>query len=117
MVVNNTQRALLADNVEMALSFFRRLRGLMFRKHLTHRSAMLIAPCRSVHTFHMRFSIDVIFLDKNSCVVGLEPNLAPWRVSQSYCNAYFALEVPVGVIQESGTQVGDLLEFVVREQK
>ncbi len=117
MVVNNTQRALLADDVDMALSFLRRLRGLMFRKCFPRGRALLIGPCRSVHTFHMRFPIDVVFLDKDSRVVGMEEAMKPWRVSRNYPDAYFALEVPAGTIQETGTQIGDLLEFVVRDRR
>lgn len=113
MVVNNTRSHRLAAQVELAFSFWRRLLGLMFRRRLPDQRGLLIAPCRSVHTWHMRFPIDVVFLDRHARVVGLESALPPWRFSRSYPSAWFALELPAGTIAQSGTQVGDLLEFVV----
>jgi hypothetical protein len=112
MVVNNTRSLRLARQVDVACNFWRRLRGLMFRASLPVDRGLLIAPCRSVHTLHMRFPIDVIFLDKSARVVGLETQLPPWRFSRIYPQAWFALELPAGMIQSSGTQIGDLLEFV-----
>lgn len=113
MVINNTKNSRVVGTMDVASSFWRRLCGLMFRSALPADSGLLIAPCRSVHTMHMRFPIDVVFLDKALRVVGLEPHLVPWRFSRNYPLAWFVLELPAGVIDQTGTEEGDLLEFVV----
>lgn len=111
MIVNSSRGSYcLVRDLQPAFTFWRRLRGLMFRAELPAESGLLIAPCRSVHTMHMRFPIDVIFLDKAWCVVGLAPELAPWRFSRTYPQSWFVLECPAGTIEQSGTALGDRLE-------
>ena len=58
----------LTIEVELADSFFSRLRGLMFRRRLKEGCGLLLAPCNSVHMLFMRFAIDVIYLDKDFCI-------------------------------------------------
>ncbi|MGI6345026.1 MAG: DUF192 domain-containing protein [Bacillota bacterium] len=111
MVQNLTRQTALTQQTEIAATFWRRLRGLMFRRELPPGQALLIYPCQAVHMMHMRFSLDVIFLDKAARVVGLEPELAPWRVSRRYPDAYYALELPAGSIAASGTALGDQLDL------
>ena len=110
MIVNKSRNDYcLVRDLHEAFTFWRRLRGLMFRAALPSGTGLLIAPCQSVHTLHMRFPIDVIFLDKSWCVVGLERNLAPWRFSRVYRYSWFVLECPAGSIDRSGTELGDRL--------
>lgn len=71
----------------------------------------MIRPCNSIHTFFMQFPIDVLFMDQNNRVVKCLPNLRAWRLSAVYFGASYTIELPAGIIRESLTQEGDLLEL------
>jgi uncharacterized membrane protein (UPF0127 family) len=69
-----------------------------------------IVPCEGVHTFGMKFTIDVIYLNKKRVVLKLRPNMVKRRIS--FClSAHSVVELPAGTIGKSGTQVGDQLEL------
>lgn len=111
MIYNHTQRNIVCQEVETAFTFFARLKGVMFREKLYTDRGLLLAPCNSVHMFFMRFSIDVVFIDRQYKVVGIELALKPWRVSRQYRTARYALELPAGRAKDAGVAVGDVLEF------
>jgi uncharacterized membrane protein (UPF0127 family) len=84
--------------------------GLMFRKGLAEGEALLIDPCSSVHTFFMRFPIDVLFLDKEGRVVKIAAGLKPYRAALGKgCKR--VLEMAAGGAAGAGVQVGDQLTF------
>lgn len=89
----------LAENVEVATAFLKRLKGLMFRKEMAPGTAMLLSPCPQIHTCFMRFNLDVLFLDKNGMVLYVMENLKPWRVSPIIYRATQTLELPAGTLQ------------------
>ena len=92
--------------VEIADSFLKRLRGLMFRQRLDERHGLLLAPCNSVHMLFMRFAIDVIYLDENFCIKKIVSNLPPW-IGMSVCfGARGALELPGGEAKRLKLVVG-----------
>lgn len=66
--------------VHEATSFRARLLGLAFRRELPHGHALLIPRCRSVHTFGMRFPIDIEFLDEHGRTLRVERSVPPRRV-------------------------------------
>jgi uncharacterized membrane protein (UPF0127 family) len=69
-----------------------------------------IVPCEGVHTFGMKFTIDVIYLNKKRVVLKLRPNMVKRRIS--FClSAHSVVELPAGTIEKTGTQVGDQLEL------
>ena len=76
----------------MARSVRSRLRGLALA---APGAALLIPRCRSVHTFGMRFALDLIWLDARGRVLGVEEGVGPWRV-RSRRDAAAVLEVPAG---------------------
>jgi uncharacterized membrane protein (UPF0127 family) len=79
--------------IHEATSFRARLLGLAFRREPPRGHALLIPRCRSVHTFGMRFPLDVAFLDERGSVVRLERSVAPRRVL--FCRGASAvLEAP-----------------------
>lgn len=65
--------------VTVADGFWSRALGLLPRKSLPSHSALLIKPCKDVHTWFMRFGIDVLFLDKNNKIIGIKENVLPYR--------------------------------------
>ena len=66
--------------VLVAKSFFSRFLGLMFVSPKNFYKALLITNCSSIHTFFMRFCIDLVFLDKNNMVLKVIDELKPWRI-------------------------------------
>ncbi len=94
-------------HVEVADSFWTRFCGLMGRKELREGHGLLIAPCSSVHMCFMRFSIDVVYLDKEYRIRKVVKNLKPW-VGMSMCfGAWAALELPAGTVSRMGICQGD----------
>lgn len=113
MVLFNESRGIaLAGNVRMADTFWARLVGLLGRKRMGCREALIILPSRAVHTHFMRFPIDVAFVDKNWRVVSAVADLAAWRHAGAGAEAWAAVELSCGVLNETGTQVGDQLKLV-----
>ena len=72
---------------------------------------MWISPCESVHTFFMRFAIDLVYLDRQQRVKKVRSNVGPWRLSACF-SAHSVLELPVGTITASQTESGDTVEIL-----
>jgi hypothetical protein len=83
----------------------------MFRASLPERGGLIIDPNGSVHTFWMRFPIDVVFVDRQNRVVGLVPAMPPNRPFAGARRARRTIELPAGVIATTNTQIGDVIEF------
>jgi uncharacterized protein len=108
-VLNVTRGSVLAAECEVARSFLARGRGLMGRQGLAEGAGLLIEPCSSVHSFFMRFPIDVVFADRAHTVVGLTQAMPPNRPYAGAWRARYVVELPAGTIAASGTQLGDVL--------
>ena len=98
----------MARELELASDSRTRNRGLLGRSGLAPGSAMIIAPCNAVHTFFMRFTIDVVFVDREGQVLKLCPHLRPWRIGVGL-GAFAAIELAAGSIDRSGIARGDRL--------
>lgn len=110
-IVNTTRGTTLATEAEQARSFLARLRGLMFRAALPSGGGLVIEPNNSVHTFWMRFPIDVVFVDRDNRVVGLALAMPPNRPYAGARRARRTIELPAGVIAATATEVGDTLDL------
>ena len=108
-VINKTKQAILADKVVIANTFLSRLVGLLGRSKLNQGEGLYLTNCQCVHMFGMRFSIDVVFLDQDNKVVGIEHNLLPFRISGFYRKAISCLELPAGTVLSTNTELGDEL--------
>jgi uncharacterized membrane protein (UPF0127 family) len=73
-------------------SFFKKFAGFMLRKRPDY--ALLFENCSCVHTFFMRFPIDIIYLDSKGGIVGVKKNVKPWRIALPLKNAVSVLEIP-----------------------
>ena len=96
------------DSCGIAATFRTRLRGLLGRRGLGPGEGLLIRPTNSIHTFFMRFAIDVVFLDRGGVVVKLVSNLRPWRVAFA-TRGRDALELGAGEAAARGIRLGDRL--------
>jgi uncharacterized protein len=112
---NCTRSAYLATELSVAATHWRRFRGLMGCNATRFRAGqgLWIVPSRGVHTFAMRFPIDVVYLDSDAVVVHLERNLQPWRVAPLRMGAASVLELPSNTLQTTLTAVGDKIEIVL----
>jgi uncharacterized membrane protein (UPF0127 family) len=111
IVFNRTKGKVLADRAERAETFLRRLLGLLGRRPPAEGEGLWISPCRGVHSFGMRHTIDVLFLDGGGKVIGAIPGFPPMRLSRFYPGANGALELPHGVLRRTDTACGDFVEF------
>lgn len=110
---NKTRQTFLATEMRVANTHWGRLRGLMTLSpsRFRHGQGLWIVPCHGVHTWLMRFPVDVIYLDENNTVVHIEESLRPWRFAPVRMEATSVVEVPPHTIFNSGTRVGDTFEF------
>ena len=108
-VINKTRQATLAENAAVAKTPLKRMIGLLNRKGFEPGEALIIKPCNSIHTFFMRFPIDVIFVDRDSRITRTIRSMRPFRISGIYLNALFSIELPAGTLEKTSTQIGDYL--------
>ncbi len=111
LIRNVSKGTVLADKAGVADTSEKRRTGLLKHTGLASGEGLWIKPSEGVHTFGMKFAIDVIFVNKKGMVVKLRPNMVKRRISLCL-SAKSVVELPVGVIQSSRTEVGDQLEFV-----
>ena len=109
-VCNQTRNTTLATAADVADSSAKRRTGLLKKAQLGRGEGLWIAPCESVHTFFMKFAIDLVYLDKKKRVRKVRHAVPPWRLS-ACLSAHSVLELPAGVAFETGTQPGDQLVF------
>jgi uncharacterized membrane protein (UPF0127 family) len=109
-VRNVTRDVVLADSAQSTDTSAERRTGLLKNTRLEPGDGLWIVPCESVHSFFMKFTIDVLYLDRKHRVKKLRPEMAPWRVS-ACLTAHSVLELPAGTIVRTGTKTGDQLEI------
>ena len=109
-ISNLTRQVVLAHRVEVADHGAARRKGLLGRDGLPAGEGLWIVPCESVHTFGMKFPIDLVYLDRNKKVKKVRNNVPPWRVS-ACLSAYSVVELAAGTILKTQTRPGDNLEF------
>lgn len=109
-VLNVTRGCRLSSRTDVANTGATRRNGLLGRDSLSEGHALWIVPCESVHTFGMRFPIDLVYLDRAKKVRKICKAVAPWRLSICL-PAHSVLELPAGIIDLTGTQPGDQLSF------
>ena len=104
-------KVILARHVEWSGTSAERRRGLLGRSKLDPEEGMYLAPCQWIHTFWMKFPIDVLFLSKNGRVLAIHHGLRPFRLSRPVLRAQGVLELAAGRARETNTEVGDIVEF------
>jgi uncharacterized membrane protein (UPF0127 family) len=109
-ILNRTRQVVLAHRVEIADHGATRRKGLLGRDSLPAGEGLWIVPCESVHTFGMRFPIDLVYLDRNKKVKKIRNGVPPWRLS-ACLSAHSVVELASGTVQMTQTKPGDKLEF------
>src|ERR1035437_8698895 len=108
MTKNTPRNTVLGEAVEVADTSEKRRVGLLKHARLDSGSGLWIVPCESVHTFFMKFPIDLVYLDKHRKVRKVRHAVPPWRLS-ACLTAHSILELPAGTVEKSGTLRGDEL--------
>ena len=99
------------SRIEIADSFLSRGLGLIGRAGFGNYNGMLLKTANAIHTFFVRFPIDVVFLDRNFKVVKTVENLKPFRFSPIVWRAKHTLELPVGTIKKYSLKAGVKIEI------
>lgn len=107
-LTNVNRGTVVAAHLLTAFESRTRNKGLLGRDSLPEDTALIIAPSNAVHTFFMRFSLDLAFVAKDGRVVKVRRAVPPWRVAAAL-RAFAVVELAAGVLNRSGTERGDLL--------
>jgi len=106
--IHHNTGIILAEHVELADTFWKRLRGEMFRKKPI--AILFRGGSLHVHTCFMRFPIDLVFLRRGR-VIKLVHEVRPWRFCRAPKGSDSLLELPAGTLARCGVRCGDKIEF------
>ena len=109
VVQNHTRGQSLVSRAELADTFWARLRGLMGRPSLGAGEGLILKGEKNIHTFFMKFPIDVLYVDRGWRVVRLHRAMPPNRIGPFVPRSFYVVELPEGGIEKTGTNVGDQL--------
>lgn len=107
---NRTRNTVLADSADLADTSAKRRTGLLKHSSFEPGQGLWIVPCEAVHSFGMKFAIDVLFLDRSKKIRKTRPRMAARRMAVCL-PAHSVLELPAGTIERTETQPGDQLDF------
>lgn len=107
---------LVGYRIAEAYSFLRRLKGLMLTNALSEGHGLHIRPCRAVHSFFMKYSIDVLHLDRAGRIVGMEKQLKPGHLGTTFRGTHSVVELPAGMLEQLEVQIGQTAMLVNDER-
>lgn len=102
----------IASRVESALTFSKRLIGLMGRSTIPDEQGLYFPGCKSIHTFGMKFAIDVLFLDKEMKITKIVSRLNPNRLAFAPFATRATLELAGGALKKHDLKVGDEIALI-----
>jgi uncharacterized membrane protein (UPF0127 family) len=105
---NERTGVIVADCVLPAIDSDARRTGLLKHDSLPLGTAMIIAPTNAIHTFFMRFAIDVAFVAKDGRILKIRPDMPAWRLSAAW-GGYAVVEMAAGSFAATETVPGDIL--------
>lgn len=111
-IITNSGRVLVG-NLTVADSIFSRMKGLLGKDVLSEGEGLWIKPCKGVHTFGMKFAIDVIILNREQRVIAIKNELKPHRMTTIYSGASTVLELPAATARNAKLSIGDVINFIV----
>ena len=105
---NETRSTVLGERITVADSSAARRTGLLKHQGLEPGEGLWIVPSQSVHTFFMKFAIDLVYLDRRKRVRKVRHAVPAWRISGCLL-AHSVLELPAGTAAGARTEAGDQL--------
>ncbi len=110
-IISTKDGFLVSGHARRADNFYLRLKGLMFRASLDADEALIFYNAPSIHTFFMRFAIDLVFLDKDYRILRIVSFLPAWRMVYG-AGSYVTLELSPGRARRCGLAKGDSLQIL-----
>jgi uncharacterized membrane protein (UPF0127 family) len=110
-VTNRSRGTTVGHRIRVARSSLQRTVGLLRTPNLDSGEGLWIERSPSIHMFFMPYAIDAVFVAADGRVTKVVENLRPWRVVWWARGARDCLELPVGAVAASRTEVGDRLEL------
>ena len=107
----STRGTVVVPRVRPAARVHERFLGLMGRPSLESGAGLWLSPCRSIHTWFMRFAIDVIFMDRSGTVLRIARAVRPWRLVWAPRGTHSVLEVAAGWLPHDVLRTGDRVEI------
>lgn len=107
---NQRNHCAVATRLEAAFDSQSRRRGFLGRTGLADDTALILAPCNGIHTFFMRFPIDVLFVNRDGRVLRIRQGLQPWRIAIAL-RAFAVVELQADAAERSDTRVADMLHI------
>jgi len=107
---NKSKNCLIASKTSISDNFFLRLKGLMFKESMSEEEALVFYHTPSIHTFFMRFPIEVVFLNKKMQVIEIYQELKPRKIVFSTSSS-IAIELPAFKTSNKTLEIGDILEL------
>jgi uncharacterized protein len=108
VLVNERTKQPLVTDLELAVESATRKKGLLGRDGLAPGAGLVIAPTNAVHTFFMRFSIDIVFLNRAGAIVKIKNDVPNRRIAAAL-RGFAVLELAAGSAARAGLTVGDRL--------
>jgi len=112
VLVNDSNGNIIADSLEEANTFWKRFKGLMFTEKLAKGKALFFKPCKSIHTFFMKYPIDVIYLRKDLTIIAVDEGIAPFKIGKLNFGVDAVIEMPAGTLKQTQTQIGHKLTII-----
>lgn len=110
-IYNSTQNNIISEEVKVAENFISRSVGLLSKRFLKEGESLVIKPCCSIHTFFMRFDIDVLFINKKNEIIALYENVKPWQILPIHLSSRYVIELAAGNIFEKNIKKGDIIQI------
>lgn len=108
---NSTRGTVVGQCIRVAETGLQRIVGLLGERELLQGDGLLIVPSQGVHTWGMRFPIDIAILNGNWEVIAIRHGVRPFRMTRVFWKAVAVLELPAGALESTSTSVGDTIEF------
>jgi uncharacterized protein len=112
-LTNTRNNRVVAHTLLTAFDSASRRTGLLKHESLEEGHALIIAPSNAIHTFWMRFAIDIAFVTREGRVVKVCSTVVPWRIAVAW-RGYAVIELAAGALSLSDTQRGDVLQVTPR---
>lgn len=101
---------LIAEKINLADNFSSRLVGLLGKLSIEEDEGLLLYPCASIHTYFMKFPVDVAFLNHEKEIIAIKENLMP-KNTFAVKGAVYVLELKAGFLKKKNISLRDKLYF------
>ncbi len=98
-------------DLELKSSFFQKLRGLLGVQYLKEKQGIVLTKCKQVHTFGMKFPIDIVVLSREGVVIDFVGDLKANKISRYYKDSYYIIELGTNNLNKKLFKKNQIIEF------